>query len=218
MRLKVSPYPMPDQSVFSRVQDLEVELRRTLAARATFNEDEKAILLRHFRLFERDLRARGIYQPQGLVTPAQFRKVMEGVGIPFAEDEAIGVFVKYGCDGEGRLPYDVFCATLLGSRTRMLGLEPMQRGAYKMGGDYAFQGKILYRFCRKAVFTPTGWDAALAARSASRPRLGLQLEFVHGYSGNTNTSNNMYINCQGNVSWDGEALLSRTPLPILSSP
>lgn len=199
VQLRVTPYAMPSPDVFARVQELEVEMRRLLTSRATFNEDEKTQLLKAFRLYERDLRQKGFYQPTGLVTPQQFRKVLEGVGIGVTEQEAIGFFVKYGCDGEGRLPYDVFSASLLSSRTRMLGLEQVQKGPYKMGGDYAFQGKIIYRFCRKGVFTPTGWEPGVAARSAQLPKMGLKLEFVHGYEGIRNTCQNTFFNVESKV-------------------
>lgn len=39
--------------------------------------------------------------------------------------------------------------------------------------QFGFRGKIMYRYCRKPVFPPTNWDAALAKRSAKPPKARL---------------------------------------------
>ena len=57
------------------------------------------------------------------------------------------------------------------------------------GGNANFNGKILYRYCRKPVYTPSNWDPALADRSADLPQARLVLEFIYGYQGERKGSN-----------------------------
>ena len=44
-----------------------------------------------------------------------------------SEEQARALFIKYGCDAQGLLPYDVFAARLLSSPARLLALEPEQK-------------------------------------------------------------------------------------------
>lgn len=37
------------------------------------------------------------------------------------------MFIKYGCDKHGLLPYDLFATKLLSSPARLMALEPEQR-------------------------------------------------------------------------------------------
>ena len=67
------------------------------------------------------------------------------------------------------------------------------------GGDYGFKGKLKYRPCRTPVFPPTDWAATSAARSAAKPTAGLRLQFVYGYDGIENTSNNVFFNDEGAI-------------------
>ncbi|CAG9464667.1 unnamed protein product [Pedinophyceae sp. YPF-701] len=182
-----------------RVAALEREMRATLGSMASFNEDEKALLLRAFRLRERSLRQRGIFQPPGLATERDFRKVWATFSVEVSREDVVALFQRYGCDREGRLPYDVFAQTMFGSRTRLIGLEPSHKGPFKAGEDYSFRGQFKYRFCRKAVYTPTDWDGALGARSAELPGPGLELEHVHGYAGIDGTASNLFYNKAGHA-------------------
>jgi len=43
------------------------------------------------------------------------------------EDQAVALFIKYGCDAQGLLPYDMFATRLLSSPARLLALEPEQK-------------------------------------------------------------------------------------------
>ncbi len=57
------------------------------------------------------------------------------------------------------------------------------QGPYRMGmRDYAFKGKISYRFCRKPAFPPSGWDGSLAVRSGKKPKVGRELRGWFGRS------------------------------------
>ena len=66
-----------------------------------------------------------------------------------------------------------------------MGLAPVavRKGAFIAGQSANFQGKIIYEECRKPVYTPSNWDPALAARSATLPDARLMLEFVYGFAG-----------------------------------
>lgn len=46
-----------------------------------------------------------------------------------SREQAAGMFLRYGCDAQGLLPYDVFAAELQGSPARLLALEPHQKVA-----------------------------------------------------------------------------------------
>jgi microtubule-associated protein-like 6 len=59
----------------------------------------------------------------------------------------------------------------------------VKKGAFQAGADASFHGKILYRYCRKPVYTPSDWDPSLAERSACLPPSRLVLQFVYGYQG-----------------------------------
>lgn len=44
-----------------------------------------------------------------------------------SREQAAGMFLRYGCDAQGLLPYEVFAAKLKGSPARLLALEPHQK-------------------------------------------------------------------------------------------
>ncbi|GFR41097.1 hypothetical protein Agub_g1741 [Astrephomene gubernaculifera] len=188
-----APITKPDSSVFATLNDLEVLMRATLGALANFNEDERMLLTKQFRREEHKARLRGEYAPPGLINTAQFRHAWKKFSIRVSEEQANALFVKYGCDSQGLLPYDLFATKLLSSPMRLLALEPEQKGPYKAGRDASFRGKITYRYCRKPVFPPSDWDGAPALRSAKKPKPGLKLEFVYGYGGVDNTASNIFF-------------------------
>ncbi|KAF5837534.1 hypothetical protein DUNSADRAFT_4227 [Dunaliella salina] len=188
-----------DSVVYSTLNDLETLMRAALGALASFNEDERMILTRQFRREELRAQAVGDYSPPGLINVAQFRHAFKKFSVRVSEEQAHAMFIKYGHDSQGLLPYDMFATKLLTSPARMLALEPEQKGAYRPGMDGAFRGKIRYQFCHKPVFPPTNWDGSLALRSAQKPKAGLQLEFVYGYAGKLNTCNNMFWTADGKI-------------------
>ena len=59
----------------------------------------------------------------------------------------------------------------------------VRKGAFEAGQNANFSGKVLYRQCRKPVYTPSDWDPRLADRSAELPNARLVLDFVYGYQG-----------------------------------
>lgn len=82
---------------------------------------------RQFRKEENKARLQGDYAPPGLITVAQFRHAWKKFSIRVTEEQAHAMFIKYGCDTQGLLPYDLFAAKLLGSPARLLALEPEQK-------------------------------------------------------------------------------------------
>ncbi len=82
---------------------------------------------RQFRKEENKARLQGDYAPPGLITVAQFRHAWKKFSIRVTEEQAHAMFIKYGCDAQGLLPYDLFAAKLLGSPARLLALEPEQK-------------------------------------------------------------------------------------------
>ncbi|GLC44364.1 hypothetical protein PLESTF_000049800 [Pleodorina starrii] len=193
------PIVKPDAEVFASLNELENLMRATLAALANFNEDERMLLTKQFRKEEQKARLRGEYAPPGLINVGQFRHAWKKFSIRVSEEQAHALFIKYGSDSQGLLPYDLFAAKLLSSPARLLALEPEQKGPYKAGKDVTFRGKITYRYCRKPVFPPSNWDGTPALRSARKPKPGLKLEFVYGYAGVENTASNIFITGDGRL-------------------
>ena len=111
----------------------------------------------------------------------------------------------------------------------------VRKGAFEAGQNANFSGKVLYRQCRKPVYTPSDWDPRLADRSAELPNARLVLDFVYGYQGTcmapfaprpspTHTSL-MHVWCW-TLSWDTRVrgpplapqLLPFIPTPAYSAP
>ena len=127
------------------------------------------------------------------------------VHVGCTEAHAAAIFVKYGYDVDGLLPYDVFCNTLFTKPARLLGMEPIlnqkQKARHGFGetDDPEFDGKILYQKSIKGVFPPSDFDPEMAHRSTKMPTGTLQLEHVHGYSGLNSYASNIFYNAEGNV-------------------
>jgi len=99
-------------------------------------------------------------------------------------EEAGAVFKKYGHDKKGHMPYKVFVAALMVGKSRLLGMDgAVRHHPFADVKEANFLGKIKYRPCAKAVYTPSDWSPALAARSSQVPEHSLGLEFVYGYEG-----------------------------------
>jgi hypothetical protein len=75
----------------------------------------------------------------------------------------------------------------------------VRKGAFVAGQNAQFHGKILYKPCRKPVYTPSDWDPALAERSADLPGARLVLDFVYGYQGKDNTAQNLFYTAENKV-------------------
>lgn len=105
---------------------------------------------------------------------------------------AAAVFLHFGFDKYGYLPYEVFIQSLNESPARLLGhellldktltgkngIENMVDVAYLVG-----DAKVDYPKCTTGVFPPSGFDDRLAKRSLKLPRAHMWLEHVYGYAG-----------------------------------
>lgn len=108
---------------------------------------------------------------------------------------AAALFVKYGFDKDGNLPYVVFVQALCESPARLLGHEVLLdnkqcegqgKNGLKDETDVALcvgDAKIMYRHCNKGVFPPSGFNPQVAFRSRMAPRAHQYLEHVYGYAG-----------------------------------
>ncbi|KAF6256823.1 hypothetical protein COO60DRAFT_1640423 [Scenedesmus sp. NREL 46B-D3] len=156
---------------------LEQHMRATLGALASFNEDERMLLLRQCRREEAAAAQLGQAGPPELLTVQQFRRVWRGFGLKMSREQAAALFLRHGCDAQGLLPYEVFAAKLQGPYSAS-------------GGDPGFKGKISYRLCRKPVFPPSNWNGSLVANSARLPR------WVYGYNASNTAPNAFYTSQQ----------------------
>ena len=174
-----------------QVAGKEDELKKKLAAYASFNQTERDLLQSAFGSVSRE---RG--GVEGLCTRAEFMEVFSRLGVRMSPAIVDAMFGKYGEDRTGRMPVDLFVTAVLSSGNRIIAMEERRVGAYKAGdkAGYAFAGRIKYWPCRKGVYAPSNWDPALTARSARAPKAGLSLEYVYGYGGLKNTANNLFYN------------------------
>ena len=59
--------------------------------------------------------------------PLRQSAIRPSILLRVTEDQAVALFIKYGCDAQGLLPYDMFATRLLSSPARLLALEPEQK-------------------------------------------------------------------------------------------
>ena len=176
-----------------RVEQVTEQLRRKVITEYTpFHEKESAILMRTFKAFDVENRR--------TISPAAFQKVLDIFDIETDSKLVNAIFDKYGCDMQGRLPYDVFVRALFTSNYRLLAWNSIQQGvpftstgnALQRREEDAFSGKIQQgnKRCITGLYTPNDWDGkSTLARSRRQPDSHLELERVYGYSGNTKVSN-----------------------------
>lgn len=102
------------------------------------------------------------------------------------------VFIHYGFDKFGHIPYEVFIQSMIESPSRLLGHELLLNKS--LGGkngvenlvDVAYligDAKVDYPKSTMGVFPPSGFDERLAKRSMKLPRAHMYLEHVYGYAG-----------------------------------
>jgi echinoderm microtubule-associated protein-like 5 len=115
---------------------------------------------------------------------------------------AAAVYVRFGFDKNGLLPYEVFIQGLNESPSRLLChellLNKMLTGKNGVEDltDVAIlvrDAKINYAKASMGVFPPSGFDQRLALRSMKFPRAHMYLEHVYGYAGFNNIANNLYF-------------------------
>ena len=125
---------------------------------------------------------------------------------------AAAIFVKYGYDRDGYMPYEVFINALLSAPSRLLGMEPIFDAAeagkhgFDAGDDFAHDGKIIYPKCRSTVFPPSEFDPRNVTRSSKAPSAELELEHCYGYAGLENTAPNLFYLTTGEVVYYTAAL------------
>jgi len=146
------------------------------------------------------------------------RTLVRGPRLPMSRAAAAAVFVRYGFDAEGLLPWKVFAEALCCPPARLAGFEPLVdaagRGANGLScardvAAAAAGGRVLYPKSRSTAQAPQGFLPETAARSRKGPRARLFLDHVYGIEGNDNLANNLFYN------WRGEPSLpaARRPRP-----
>ncbi|KAK9820398.1 hypothetical protein WJX72_009942 [[Myrmecia] bisecta] len=134
--------------------------------------------------------------------------VRTGRRVVLDQNAAAAIFVKYGFDKDGLMPYVVFMNALTETPSRLLGheliLDNTMRGRNGLAdeSDIAMavaDCKIMYPKCKNGVFPPSGFDPRVAHRSSRAPQATMYLEHVYGYAGITdagigNLANNIFYN------------------------
>ncbi|KXZ48848.1 hypothetical protein GPECTOR_25g433 [Gonium pectorale] len=105
---------------------------------------------------------------------------------------AAALFVKYGFDKDGLLPYVVFINALCETPSRLLGhevvLDKKSRGKNGLEDELDIamclgNAKIEYRYCASGVFPPADFSGQMGKRSFYPPKAHMWLEHVYGYAG-----------------------------------
>ncbi|GAX82495.1 hypothetical protein CEUSTIGMA_g9922.t1 [Chlamydomonas eustigma] len=168
---------------------LEDAIRDAVRNKRSVYEGSKDALLKLFKAVD---------DGSGDVSIEEFISVCEQVGVVVSAAEAQALFRRHGY--EGVMPYERFAYTLLTQPARQLAEDmPVRKGAFEAGQNANFNGKILYRQCRKPVYTPTDWDPSVAKRSAELPNARLILDFIYGYQGKDNTQQNLFYTSESKV-------------------
>ena len=105
------------------------------------------------------------------------------------------------------MPFATLSRLAIADASRQLAAGvPNRKGAFAAVDDAAGHSgcKITYYPSKTPVYTPSGWTDAGAgqdviARSSQVPASRLELEFAYGYDGISNTSANVFYNCQRQV-------------------
>ena len=153
----------------------------------------------------------------GRVTTSVFRAILQKTfrrqQFTLTEEEVIAIFMKYGHDAHGELPYEMFSRRIFTGQGHQLSLEGCHRGAFRTNEDpgstgWAWQGMIKYPLCRSGIFAPSDWEdysTDVCRRSACRgmkdnkPEAYLKLEHVFGYSSPKNRAPNLFYSAKGDV-------------------
>ena len=112
---------------------------------------------------------------------------------------AAALFLRYGYDSDGLMPYAVFANALTTGPARLLGMRDLidlrsrGRNGFDRGDNVKFDGQIIYPKQRGSVFAPSAFDHKAAARSSKAPSAGLHLEHVYGYAGDQGLANNLHF-------------------------
>ncbi|KAJ9507961.1 hypothetical protein QJQ45_021288 [Haematococcus lacustris] len=137
-----------------------------------------------------------------LLPSGRTRKVLTP-GRRFLMDQNMcaSLFVKYGFDKDGLLPYVVFITALTAAPARLLGqevvLDKADEGKHGLSceTDIAYvvgDAKIIYPKCEGGVLPPSHFDPRVAERSRLPPRAHMWLEHVYGYAGAASLDSNVW--------------------------
>ena len=106
----------------------ETELKKKLAAYASFNQSERDLLRQAFAQIS--VEQQGVV---GLCSRSEFAEVWDRLGTRLTPKVTNAFFAKYGEDRTGRMPVDLFITAVLESRNRVLAMEEKRSGAYLAG-------------------------------------------------------------------------------------
>ncbi|GFH16041.1 WD_REPEATS_REGION domain-containing protein [Haematococcus lacustris] len=137
-----------------------------------------------------------------LLPSGRTRKVLiPGRRFLMDQNMCASLFVKYGFDKDGLLPYVVFITALTAAPARLLGqevvLDKADEGKHGLSceTDIAYvvgDAKIIYPKCEGGVLPPSHFDPRVAERSRLPPRAHMWLEHVYGYAGAASLDSNVW--------------------------
>ena len=124
----------------------------------------------------------------------QVTVLFAALGAKCTVGEASAVMASLGTTAEGLCPASVLMNAVCAGGAKLASLNGVVRGPYDPKAlPSNFEQKIIYAPCKTGVFAPSWFEPAMAQRSARRPDVDLELEFVHGYSGLHNTAPNLFF-------------------------
>jgi hypothetical protein len=120
---------------------LEDAIRDALRLKRSIYEGSKEMLLKLFKEVD---------DGSGDVSVEEFSAVCEHIGVTVSPMESQALFQRYGYDTV--MPYERFAHYLLTQPARQLAEDmPTRKGAFLPGQNANFNGKIIYKPCRKPV-------------------------------------------------------------------
>ncbi|KAF5831718.1 WD40-repeat-containing domain protein [Dunaliella salina] len=168
---------------------LEDAIKDTVRSKRSASDDSERMIMKIFKQVD---------DGDGDVDVGEFCAVCAQVGLKVSQAEAQALFERYGFDTV--LPLKLFIDKLVKQPNRQLGSQmAVRKSAFQVGERADFSGKITYPKCRKAVYTPSDWDPALAERSAELPDAGLVLQYIYGYQGKENTAQNIFYTAENKL-------------------
>ena len=120
---------------------LEDAIRDALRLKRSIYEGSKEMLVKLFKEVD---------DGSGDVSIEEFSAVCERIGVLISPKESHALFNRYGYDTV--MPYERFAHYLLTQPARQLAEDmPTKKGAFQPGQSANFNGKIIYKPCRKPV-------------------------------------------------------------------
>jgi hypothetical protein len=128
------------------------------------------------------------------------------IGVQMSPSEG-AAFIACHSHSPGAIACADILRVILSDRSRLLASDmPFRKGAFVAGDLEAGRSerKIVYPPSKTAVYTPSEWSdgktgKACIAHSSMVPDSRLELEFVYGYDGMSNTSTNLFYNFKRQV-------------------